>query len=57
MTCIAQQFKKTDKRICKACETYFPSAAAVKRHRRGGGCLGLVDVVADISENEEEENE
>ena len=57
MTCIAQQFKKTEKRICKACETYFPSAAAVKRHRRGDGCPGLVDVVADISENEEENEE
>ena len=58
MTCIAQKFKKNvGKWICKDCETYFPSAAAAKRHRRGDGCPGLVDVVADISENEEEENE
>ena len=49
--------KNIDKRICKDCETYFPSAAAVKRHRRGDGCPGLVDVAADISENEEKENE
>ena len=58
MTCIAQQFKKNiDKRIFKDCETYFPSTAAARRHRRGDGCPGLVDVVADILENEEEENE
>ena len=49
--------KNIDKWICKDCKTYFPSAAAVNWHRRSDGCPGLVDVVANISENEEEENE
>ena len=56
MYCLTIQ-KNIDKRTCKDCETYFPSAAAVKRHRRGDGCSGLVDVVPDISKNEEDENE
>ena len=45
------------KRICKDYETYFPSHATVKRHRRGNGCPSLVDVVdSNVSENEKEEN-
>lgn len=45
------------KRIYKDCETYFPSGAAVKRHTKGNGCSGFVEVVdGNVSENEEELN-
>lgn len=48
--------KDIAKRICKDCETYLPSHAAVKRHRKGNGCPSLVDGVdGNISENEEKE--
>ena len=45
------------KRISKYRGTYFPSHAAVKRHKKGNGYPSLVDVVdGNVSENEEEEN-
>ena len=49
--------KDIAKRIFKDYGTYFPSHAAVKRHRKGNGypiLVGVVDV--NVSENEEEEN-
>ena len=49
--------KDIAKRISKDYGTYFPSHAAVKRHRKGNGCRSLVDVVdGNVSENEEKEN-
>ena len=48
--------KDLAKRICKDCGTYFPSHAAVKRHRKGNGCSSLVVVDGNMSENKEEEN-
>ena len=40
---------KIDARICKGCGIYYPSAAAVNRHRRGKGC-GIVDSDEDFEE-------
>jgi len=40
------------KRICKACELYMPSVAAVTRHRKEGGCPGrLIDMNQDRQPN------
>ena len=49
--------KDIAKWIRKDCGTYYPSPAAVKRHRKGNGCPRSIDVVdGNVSENEEEEN-
>ena len=46
--------KRVCKRIFKNCETYFPSAAAAKQHRKGDGYTGFVDFVdGNVSENKE----
>ena len=49
--------KDIAKWIRKDCGTYYPSPAAVKRHRKGNGWPRSIDVVdGNVSENEEEEN-
>ena len=54
--------KYVKKRICKDCDVYFPSMAAVDRHRKGRGCPflkraeeynGHIDAIDDDNENNE----
>ena len=33
-------YKDLKKRVCKGCNIYHPSMAAVNRHRKGDGCRG-----------------
>ena len=45
--------KNINKRICKECDVYFPSMAAVTRHRRGKGCTIFPDETNDDESVEE----
>ncbi len=54
------------KRTCADCGVYFPSQAAIQRHRRGGGCYIPVesdeefdepDLVDSASEDEEDDGD
>ena len=54
MCCPTAQ-KDVPKRICKDCETYFPSGAAVKIYRKDKCCHGFVEIVdGNVSDNEDE---
>ena len=54
---------KVKERVCKDCGIYYPSVAAVKRHRAGNGCENHSDqeeqeqIITEEGEEEDEERE
>ena len=47
--------KDVQKLICNNCDIMFTSAAAVKRHQRGGGCEDVIDEMDNITDEDEDE--
>ena len=54
LICTQTVQKNIPKQICEDCETYFPSGATIKYHRKDNSCPGFVELVdGNILENKE----